>query len=195
MLTMLRTSGPGWRVLSANRLAAILSGLAFSVLLTAASGCGALHQTIPFAPLDHLTTTQPLSLAEGGHSSSIAMPPGVGFDATLTGVVQDGAPAYSPRYEFEVRTQDDRLAASDTSAHPIPESALLVDDDGERFVLCRVLEPLPSKHDAGTTAKRFRLDFRIPPTYRFNAISRVTVHWQLAVEGHGTIAISSRFRR
>jgi hypothetical protein len=172
-----------------------LSCLALSAVI-AVPACHSSNAVKTFEPIADLETTQPRSLAEGGHAAAIIPPAGVRWRTLIEGFGDvdniDGAVVLA-RYEMTVK-----LVELDTDVPvwtPMLDHAELVDDLGNRYRCTRAILPSPPTDDTQPSDPRvYTLIFELPATYRFRPIWTITVHWGIQ-DGRGTIQwISSRYR-
>ena len=157
------------------------------------AGCGSLIQGTPFEPLDDLRTTNPRSLAEGGHSVPAIPPPGVYWQLQLRGLEENPRKGI-PSRRFEVTLQLSPVDANGATPQLRLERAALVDDNGSTFRVSRIVV-LDEREKKPKRPHEYSIVFELPPNYRFRQVNRITVHWGLQVGNAPVQLISSRFRR
>lgn len=170
------------------------------ILVAALASCAALAPSHRFSVIDHLRTTVPRHLAEGGHAAVVATPPGVAFTARLDGYEEEPlARVPERRFELEVVVVDQGAVPGVEGPHPRLDDAELVDDRGHVFRCRRARVPDRAAPDARRgavpTTHTYTLVFELPVAYRFRAVSRVVVHWVLVLADGAELHVTSRFRR
>ncbi len=172
--------------------------LLLSTALT--TSCEISDDTTKFVGLDDLKTTQPRSLAEGGHSTAAVPPPQISWSLSLSGIGKEDEGVPVRRWEMGIDLIDTRPGAPQDRVTLLLTTAALVDDNGATFPPTRLQEINPP--DAAPTPankppppRRYALIFDLPPSYKFRGVGRVTVHWGLRVQDMPDQFISSRFSR
>ena len=173
-----------------------LSALAL-VVSVLPGGCANFVQSTPFETVDHLHTTTPRTLAEGGHSSQALPPAGTSWQLALSGVTTDSTRGIPSRhYQLDVVLVDRRSTeAPDAPLRLVLHNAALVDDEGRAFAPTEIITLDEDDNPSSSRGvRRYRVRFDVPLTYRFQRVARATLHWGVQRGDGRVMNVSSRFR-